>query len=271
MVVLTDRRAMRVIEAPVRAGRVERALALFVVAVYAGGALLPSAAEWWLVGVLGAATAIAFAARAWSASHAALLTFLHYAVFQTPIAWPLSLVVVLVAYGVLVGTVPPLRASCGWLRRGVINGRLWAMIAAYVAVSATALVVWRYTTSEDVGAYRSFIPPGLPRSLLWPGIVLVAMLNASFEEAIWRGAIFQSLEATVGRGWVALALQGIGFGVWHFRGFPRGWVGVGLATIFALMMGILRMRDRGMLAPWVAHVFADVTIFTMVAAMVLYA
>src|SRR5262249_16711316 len=100
---------------------------------------------------------------------------------------------------------------------------------------------------------------------------LFAMLNASFEEAIWRGAVFQSLEAAVGRGWLAWALQGIGFGLWHFRGFPSGWVGVGLATIFALMMGMLRMQGRGMLAPWVAHVFADATIFTMVAAMVVYA
>ena len=42
-----------------------------------------------------------------------------------------------------------------------------------------------------------------------------------------------------------------------------------LATIFALMMGELRARSRGMLAPFVAHVFADVTIFLLVAAMVL--
>jgi membrane protease YdiL (CAAX protease family) len=259
------------IQAPARAGLVERGLAVVVVVVYAARAILPSETAWWLLGVLGAAMAIAFAARAWFAVHAALITFLHGAIVAIPVPWPLSSIVVLVAYGALVATVPQLRASCGWLRRGSIDRRLWMMIAAFILVSATALVVWRYTTSEDVGAFRRFIPAGVPRWSIWPGIVLFAMLNATFEEAIWRGAIFQSLEAAVGRGWVAWALQGIGFGVWHFQGFPHGWVGVGLATIFALMMGMLRMRGGGMLAPWVAHVFADVTIYTMVAAMVLYA
>jgi membrane protease YdiL (CAAX protease family) len=267
--IVTDHWAARSIEAPARAGLIERALVLFVLTVYAGGGLLPTQAAWWLVGALGAATAMAFAVRGWFAAHAALFTFLDYAISRTPVPWPLSLVVVLVAYGALVATVPSLRSSCGWFRRGGIDRRLWMMIAAYIVVSATALVVWRYTTSEDVGAFRRFVPAGVPRWSIWPGIVLFAMLNATFEEAIWRGAVFQSLEATVGRGWWAWALQAIGFGVWHFRGFPRGWVGVGLATIFALMMGMLRMRGRGMLAPWVAHVFADVTIYTLVAAMVL--
>jgi membrane protease YdiL (CAAX protease family) len=255
-------------QSPARAGLLERALALFVLLVYSSGALLPATAG--LVVALGLATAVAFAARAWTAAHAALVCFLHYTVFRTPISWPLSLAVVLVAYGALVATLPPLRASCLWLRRGAIDRRTWAMIAAFVVASATALVVWRYTTSEDVRAFRVFVPAGVPTWSIWPGIVLFAMLNASFEETIWRGAIFQSLEATFGRGWIAWALQGIGFGVWHFRGFPRGWVGVGLATIFALMMGMLRMRSRGMLAPWIAHVFADVTIFVMIAAMVLH-
>jgi membrane protease YdiL (CAAX protease family) len=266
---VTEQLGQRAIEAPARAGLGEQALVLVVLVVYAGAPLLPVEAVWWIVGALGASTAIAFGVRAWSATHAALFAFLHYGISATPVAWPLSLVVILVAYGALVALVPSLRASCGWLRRGTIDRRLWGMIAAYVVVSATALVVWRYTTSEDIGAFRSLVPPSVPRWSIWPGIIVVAMLNASFEEAIWRGAIFQSLEATVGRGWRAWALQGIGFGVWHFRGFPRGWVGVGLATIFALMMGMLRMRGRGMLAPWIAHVFADVTIFTMIAAMVL--
>jgi membrane protease YdiL (CAAX protease family) len=101
------------------------------------------------------------------------------------------------------------------------------------------------------------------------GIIAFAALNAAFEEIIWRGVVMDALEAAVGRGWCAWLLQGIGFGVWHYAGFPSGWVGVGLATIFALMMGMLRMRGRGMLAPWIAHVFADVTIFILVAAMVI--
>jgi hypothetical protein len=37
-------------------------------------------------------------------------------------------------------------------------------------------------------------------------------------------------------------------------------VGVGLATIYGLMMGVVRRRSGGLLAPWIAHVLTDVVI-----------
>jgi hypothetical protein len=36
------------------------------------------------------------------------------------------------------------------------------------------------------------------------------------------------------------------------------------------MMGFVRLRTRGLLGLWLAHIFADVVIYTMVAAMVVY-
>jgi hypothetical protein len=36
-----------------------------------------------------------------------------------------------------------------------------------------------------------------------------------------------------------------------------------LDAIFAWMMGALRMPSRGMLAPWIARVLADVTLFVL--------
>jgi membrane protease YdiL (CAAX protease family) len=74
----------------------------------------------------------------------------------------------------------------------------------------------------------------------------------------------QATDATFGPGWVSIAVQALGFGVWHFYGFPGGVVGVGLATIFAAMMGVLRRRSRGMLVPWLAHTCADATIITII-------
>ena len=79
----------------------------------------------------------------------------------------------------------------------------------------------------------------------------------------------QSLESSFGRGAFVCVLQAVGFGVGHYRGFPSGVVGSALAFVFALMMGALRMRGRGMFAPWLAHVCADTTIFVMIAAMAL--
>jgi membrane protease YdiL (CAAX protease family) len=142
------------------------------------------------------------------------------------------------------------------------------MMAGFVLASAIALVVWRFWTDTNMAVYRGFVP-NVPTWMLPLGILLFAMLNAAFEEVIWRGVLMYAIESAVGPGTAAWLLQGVGFGIWHYQGFPRGWVGVGLATIFALMMGALRIRSKGMLAPFIAHVFADVTIFSLVAAFVL--
>src|SRR5262245_25111137 len=42
--------------------------------------------------------------------------------------------------------------------------------------------------------------------------------------------------------------------------FPCRWLGVGLACIFGLFMGVIRRRAGGMFAPWIAHTFTDVVI-----------
>jgi membrane protease YdiL (CAAX protease family) len=69
-----------------------------------------------------------------------------------------------------------------------------------------------------------------------------------------------ALDSTLGAGFAALLLQAFAFGAIHIRGFPRGWLGVGLACIFGLFMGVIRRRGGGMFAPWIAHVFTDVVI-----------
>jgi membrane protease YdiL (CAAX protease family) len=112
--------------------------------------------------------------------------------------------------------------------------------------------------------------PAVPTWALPFAGVAFAALNAAFGEIVWRGVLMYALEAVLDSRWVIWLLQGGGFGIWHYaRGFPRGWIGVALATIFAFMMGALRTRSRGMLAPWIAHVCADATIFILTVAMVL--
>jgi membrane protease YdiL (CAAX protease family) len=68
-----------------------------------------------------------------------------------------------------------------------------------------------------------------------------------------------------------LVLSSLSFGLAHYRGFPSGLPGVSLAFTYGLMMGVLRWRAAGLLAPWGAHVFADIVIYTMVALMVVLA
>jgi membrane protease YdiL (CAAX protease family) len=242
-----------------------------ILAVYAVSGLFPPNDRGPLVAALIAATVVAIAVRCPFAVHAGALTVAYFGVLGVPELvrlWPLPLVIILAIYGVVVLSSPWLRASSGWARRGHVDRTTWALVGGFVVASATALVVWRFWTDTDMTIYRPLVPD-VPTWMLPAGLFLFAVLNAAFEELIWRGVLMYAVESAVGPGYRAWLLQGIGFGIWHFQGFPRGWVGVGLAAIFALMMGALRIRSKGMLAPFIAHVFADVTIFSLVAAMVL--
>lgn len=58
------------------------------------------------------------------------------------------------------------------------------------------------------------------------------------------------------------------FGFIHYAGgFPNGTTGTALAAIYGLMLGAIRIRPRGMLAPVVTHFFADLTIFMILVAL----
>ena len=83
-------------------------------------------------------------------------------------------------------------------------------------------------------------------------------LNAVAEEFFFRGALQRAL-TPLGAAW-AIGVQAAAFGLIHYRGFPRGWSGVALATIYGLMLGLLRRRADGLFAPWLAHLAADVVI-----------
>jgi membrane protease YdiL (CAAX protease family) len=102
--------------------------------------------------------------------------------------------------------------------------------------------------------------PALPLGLLIAGGLIFSMLNAAVEEGAYRGVILHALDRSLGPGFAALLLQALAFGAIHIRGFPRGWLGIGLACIYGLLMGVIRRRAGGMFAPWIAHVFTDVVI-----------
>ena len=89
------------------------------------------------------------------------------------------------------------------------------------------------------------------------------MINAAVEEGAYRGVIMAALEKAVAPS-AALVAQAAAFGTMHINGFPRGWLGVALAFVFGLMMGLIRRRAGGMLAPWAAHVGADIVIVGVV-------
>ena len=144
-----------------------------------------------------------------------------------------------------------------WLKRGECGGQMAGWIAAVVVVSAGALVAWWAIVRPDLADLPT-LPVGLHPALLTAGIIAWAAVNAAAEEFFFRGALQHELVGALGRGGVVV--QAVAFGFMHYRGFPRGWTGVVLATIFGLMTGALRLRAGGLLAPWIAHLAADLVI-----------
>jgi len=77
----------------------------------------------------------------------------------------------------------------------------------------------------------------------------------------------QSMDSAFGPGVVSIFLQAWLFGAMHYlQGFPNGGWGLVMAAVYGLMLGWLRRRSQGMLAPWLAHICADMVIFAILAA-----
>jgi len=174
--------------------------------------------------------------------------------------WPLAPILAGATYLVIAkraavfGGLPP------WFGRGRLDRSIWLLIGASVLISSTALVLWFVLLEPDYSDMLRTLFPKLPAALLFAGVVVFAMMNAALEEFMYRGVAMGALDATLGAGTVPVLLQAAVFGIVHIGGFPRGAVGVALATIYGLMMGVLRRRSAGMLAPWIAHVCTDVSI-----------
>ncbi|WP_054693531.1 CPBP family intramembrane glutamic endopeptidase [Geotalea toluenoxydans] len=90
------------------------------------------------------------------------------------------------------------------------------------------------------------------------------MVNAAVEEMMYRGAVVGGLVESKVPTCILLPLQAIAFGTIHIGGFPRGWVGVSLATVYGFLLGVIRLRSRGLLAPWAGHVLTDLVIVAIV-------
>src|SRR4029077_697736 len=127
-----------------------------------------------------------------------------------------------------------------------------------------SLLSWYVLLHPNIADIVKAYVPALPLGLLIAGGLIFSMVNAAVEEAAYRGVMLHALDRSLGPEFAALLLQALAFGAIHIRGFPRGWIGVVLASIYGLLMGIIRRRAGGIFAPWITHVFTDVVIATIV-------
>ena len=223
----------------------------------------------WLLLLMGVTLGCAVAPRSWDAIHVPLVGTLYLGAYCLPVigVWPIPLAVILAGYGAVLAGFPEARRSARYWHRGTIDRVTVLWMVLFVLGSGVALVTWRYGAGANLTRYREFVPSGIPAWALFAGVVPYAMFNAFFEELLCRGIIWQACEETFGV-LAALVLTSLVFGLWHYRGFPSGVLGVALAIGYGLMMGFVRIRTGGLFGPWVAHVLADVVIYVLVVAMV---
>jgi len=252
---------------PATSSRRDRLLAVVALAAYVAGTFVGGRS------VLGVAVALAAIAlggglrcpSAWTIGSFGAIAWGLNAIPGFGATWPLPLLVALGAWVLLVRRAPEGLALARWFPRGRPDRVTWALTGAFVLVASVALVTWFRLVRPDVSDLSQRVPH-------WPVMALIllgaafSLANALAEELVYRGILFGALERAWGA-WPALALQALAFGLAHFHGFPRGWLGVALATVYGLMTGILRWRSRGLVAPLVAHFVADATIFVILAAL----
>lgn len=174
--------------------------------------------------------------------------------------FPVVLAVGLLGYAGAVRGVPWLRGTATWVRWGSFDTTVCFLCVAAWLLAAVALLSWYLFLHPNVSDIVKTFVPNRPMGLLIVGGLIFSMINAAVEEGAYRGVILHALDTSIGPGFVALLLQALAFGAVHIGGFPRGWLGVGLACIYGLFMGVIRRRAGGMFAPWIAHVLTDVVI-----------
>ena len=174
--------------------------------------------------------------------------------------FPVVLAVGLLGYAGVVRGVPWLRGTATWARWGSFDATVRFLCVAAWLLAAAALLSWYLLLHPNIADIVKAFVPALPLGLLIAGGLIFSMVNAAVEEGAYRGVILHALDTSLGPGFAALLLQALAFGAIHISGFPRGWLGVGLACIYGLLMGVIRRRAGGMFAPWIAHVFTDVVI-----------
>lgn len=173
--------------------------------------------------------------------------------------WPVPAAVAVVLAWWLSGRGVDEHRWSSWCRRGRWTRDLPWLVAGTVVVTAGALLAWQRLFDGTLPQAYVDAAMGQP----WWAIVLAgvgfSLLNAAVEEVVFRAVLLSALTDVLGVS-VAVVLQAVAFGVLHLHGVPSGPVGIVMAGAWGLLLGVMRIRSRGLLAPYVTHIAADATI-----------
>jgi uncharacterized protein len=250
---------------PPRCGPAEAVVVLVIAGLHAGFMIVRGPGLLALGSLLTLLTVFSAVRRHPQALHVSLLTLLLIPwQWVWPSGWPLYLAGPVLIYLLLAQGVPSLRTTLGWLRVGRLDAPVWLLMGLTVVFSAMALIAWFVLSRPNVATWAN-LTRNWPVGLLIVGGLGFSIANAAVEEAVYRGVLMQGLDAAVGPGYLSAALQAVPFGLIHLRGVPNGALGIVMAAAYGLMLGLVRRRSGGMMAPFIAHILADAVIVTLLA------
>lgn len=208
--------------------------------------------------------------RHWQFLHCGVLFFI---IGLGPKAFSISFLSQAPAVGILIMVVTSFlivlpykkaRSWSSWAKAGTITATASLSIVAIGVISSFALIVWAHWTDHLGIALK--MANGIqhyPKPLVF--LILIpcfASVNALMEETVYRGVLQQALTEVFSSNHLVVFMQASAFAAFHFAvGFPNGWIGYGLTLIYGSVLGYLRIWTQGLLAPWLCHLIADLTIF----------
>jgi membrane protease YdiL (CAAX protease family) len=152
-----------------------------------------------------------------------------------------------------------LRKEILWLKKGLLNKNIAMLIVGAVVISTTGLLIWAYFSRHTFSFYLTYVPEWRPGFLII-GAVAFAVVNAISEELVFRGIFWDGLEKIWKNPVFVISVQAVFFGLCHYRGFPSGVSGIFLSFGYGMILGFIRHKSKGLLAPVIAHFFADIVI-----------
>jgi membrane protease YdiL (CAAX protease family) len=155
--------------------------------------------------------------------------------------------------GNLNGTAAPVRwlgidKPMGWRRLGTIS-------SLCISLGLLAFLL--------IGGRPSWAAAGkaLP---VFPMVLILASMNAFFEEVSYRSALLGPLREAVDQR-QAVLLTAAFFGIAHYYGVPYGLVGVVMASFLGWFLGKSMTETNGLFWPWFIHFLQDVLVFSFMA------
>ncbi len=183
-------------------------------------------------------------------------------ILQIPLTqymWIIHLLIASTLYLIILFSFKSLKRSTNWLQPGHINKTILFWIIYIICLSSAALILWTSIIHPTTVNYKVEYP-NLNILIIILGIIGFSVLNGTLEEFVFRGIFFNGLDNIFNRTIITIFIQAVFFGLLHFEGFPGGALGIGLSTGYGLVLGILRNKSHGLVAPILVHIFTDITI-----------